>query len=589
MREQTKLGLGVVEAALLLGLLGDVLLRAEPWGLNLSLWVAALVAAFVALARRRRVASNEDGRWLLPCALAFAAAFAWRDSATLKTLDALAVLVLLALSVLRARRGRIRLAGMTEYALAALASCVSAAFGPLILLFNDIKWKEIPRGGWTRNGAAVVRGIAIAAPLVLVFGALFVAADAIYAGLVRETFNFDGARTFSHVVLFACFAWLSAGFLRGAFVANEPKVKGYGLAARVALAGVWEGASWADEAGDAQVRERKEPEVKNVSAVPAEEGRAAAFVADEAPPRGEGTGAAETKAGNVSGAAKTEAGKNAMPLPPLSISLGIIEVAVVLGLLNALFFSFVVVQLRYFFGGAEVVMTSAGLTFAEYARRGFFELVWVTALALPLLLAAHWLLKKENPAHERIFRALAGVKLLLLFVIMASAIVRMRLYQSEYGQTELRLYTTAFMGWLAVVLVWFALTVLRGERRRFACGALVSALVIVGALHFVNPDSVIVRTNAALAGRGRVFDACYASTLSADAAPALVEVLPSLRAEERGVLADNLLARWAQGRGDWRTWNRSRAGAHGMVSEREEMLREMSRAPSKYACSREEW
>src|SRR5207249_3166352 len=155
-------------------------------------------------------------------------------------------------------------------------------------------------------------------------------------------------------------------------------------------------------------------------------------------------------------------------------ALGIIEVGVVLGLLDLLFLSFVLVQSRYFFGGAATVAASPELTYSEYARRGFFELVAVSALVIPLLLAAHWLVDRRSPGNEVRFRWLAAGLVTMLFLIMASALLRMRLYQEIYGQTELRLYTTAFMLWLVVVLAWFALTVLRGQRDRFAFGAVVS-------------------------------------------------------------------------------------------------------------------
>ena len=60
---------------------------------------------------------------------------------------------------------------------------------------------------------------------------------------------------------------------------------------------------------------------------------------------------------------------------PTALSLGIVETSVVLGLLDALFLAFVAVQVCYLFGGAERVVETAGLTYAEYARRGFFDLV----------------------------------------------------------------------------------------------------------------------------------------------------------------------------------------------------------------------
>jgi Domain of unknown function (DUF4153) len=141
--------------------------------------------------------------------------------------------------------------------------------------------------------------------------------------------------------------------------------------------------------------------------------------------------------------------------------------------------------------------------------------------------------------------------------------------------TELRLYTTAFMGWLALVFVWFAATVLRGARARFAYGALVAAVLILGALHVINPDATIVRANAAHARQGRAFDAAYATTLSADAVPALVAALPHLSPGARQHAAQELLARWSAWAGaDWRAWSMARSDAWRAVAAQEAALRE---------------
>jgi hypothetical protein len=253
---------------------------------------------------------------------------------------------------------------------------------------------------------------------------------------------------------------------------------------------------------------------------------------------------------------------------PQPLSLGIIETGVILGTLNLVFLSFVVVQFRYLFGGQALVKATIGLSYAEYARRGFFELAAVAAMVLPLLLALHWLLRKEDPANERIFAALAVIQIAMLFVIMASAAQRMRLYQIEYGLTELRLYTLAFIGWLAVVFLWFAATVLRGRRERFVFGALVTGFLAIGALHMLNPDALIARTNAARVEQGRSFDARYAAWRSADAVPTLVADLPRLSREDQCNVATIVLDRWSLPvHPDWRTWSLARARAWETVSE----------------------
>jgi hypothetical protein len=169
---------------------------------------------------------------------------------------------------------------------------------------------------------------------------------------------------------------------------------------------------------------------------------------------------------------------------------------------------------------------------------------------------------------------LAAIQLLLLFVVMSSAVQRMRLYQAEYGLTEQRVYVTTFMGWLAVVFLWFAATVLRGRPEHFAFGTVLAGFALVIFLHFLNPDQFVVRTNLERANAGRSFDARYAIRLSADAAPDLVAALSSLKPQDRCIVASGLLKRWGgQQPLDWRTWNGSIAKAKHLVRENEASLK----------------
>jgi len=64
MSDRTKLGLQILLAALLLGVLADALLRVIPWGLNLMLWVMAGAGAVVMLVIRNRVGWVAERSWL---------------------------------------------------------------------------------------------------------------------------------------------------------------------------------------------------------------------------------------------------------------------------------------------------------------------------------------------------------------------------------------------------------------------------------------------------------------------------------------------------------------------------------------------
>jgi hypothetical protein len=251
--------------------------------------------------------------------------------------------------------------------------------------------------------------------------------------------------------------------------------------------------------------------------------------------------------------------RNPAPAVPQvrSFRLGVVETGVVFGLVDAVFAAFVAIQFRYLFGGAGRVESSSTLTYAQYARRGFFELVAVAALVLPVILISEWLLARGRPGLRRLHTGLAGALVALVFVVIVSALERMRIYQAAYGLTELRLYTTALIAWLALLFAWAVATVLAGRRDRFAFGALVSGLAVLVALNALNPDSLIVRRNAAA---DRAFDADYALGLSADAVPALRDVLDDLPAAQRCVVAGRLAAREVQD-GDWRSWNWGRAEA----------------------------
>jgi uncharacterized protein DUF4153 len=248
----------------------------------------------------------------------------------------------------------------------------------------------------------------------------------------------------------------------------------------------------------------------------------------------------------------------ALVAAPRRLRLGTTEVAAAFGALNVLFAAFVVVQVRYLFGGKEIVQARVHLTYAEYARHGFFELVAVALLVLPLLLAAHALIGRRS----RVVQVLSALLIGFVFVVIASALERMRLYQREYGLTELRLYATGIIIWLACVFVWLALTVVRGRRTGFAFGTLLAGFVATIALNVVNPDALIARTNLA---RPQV-DVAYLVGLSDDAVPALLERLPTLDPPLRSAVASALLRR-APGEGGWLGWNASRSHARTLLRE----------------------
>lgn len=491
-----RLGLTVLGLAAALGLLGDQLLRAMPWGLNLTLVAIALVAASTWMVLHYRLAASKDAPWLATTAVLCAVAFVRRDSPALQVIDVFALLLTLALCLLAAQGAAIRQRGITAYILATCTAAAHTWFGAPRLLFGDVNWGALPiRGRWREVGA-VGAGLLIALPLLAVFGGLFVSADATFDSLVSSV-HIDVPMLMSHVALTGVCAAFAAGALRGAWL-GDPAVAALG---------------------------------------------------------------------------------EQMASPALRYTTGV----TVLAALDALFLLFVAVQSRWLFGGAELVQATTGLTVAEYARRGFFELVTAAALVVPVLLVAEWATLREGPKQETSFRALATLLVLLVGVLLVSALQRMLLYVQAFGLTEQRLYTTAFMLWVALVCGWLAWTVLRGARPRFAFGALVQGLAVLAGLHVANPDALITRVNVTHAtGFGADFDAKYAAgKLSADAVPTLLAALPRLSPEARAEVANRLLTRWGTASTrDWRSWNWADHEARARVRAQAAALAAIPRPPS---------
>jgi hypothetical protein len=207
------------------------------------------------------------------------------------------------------------------------------------------------------------------------------------------------------------------------------------------------------------------------------------------------------------------------------------------------------------------VLAREGLTFADYARRGFAELVAVSALVLPLLLVLEPRVDCGARGVRTCFRWLAQLTVMLLVVIMGSALHRMSLYASQYGLTTDRFFATAFIVGIGVTAAWFSVTVLRGATHRFLPGAIAAWIAWLGALHVVNPERVIVETNLERIAEGRTLDLEYLHTLSTDAVPALLAGAGQLTTADRAALWPDLERKAARGEADWRAWHYGRAHA----------------------------
>jgi hypothetical protein len=561
MNERTRTGLEILQASALVGVLGNLLLRQTPWGLNAFLFVAAFVAAMLMLMRRHRPELLTKTTLALSGAMVFfASMFLLRDAEELLVADTGAILVIMGVLLLANFDIKAHVAGTFHYAVGFIWSGITSVFGPIALFVADIEWNGMPGNKFSRYAFSVLRGLIIALPLLLIFGGLFMAADAVFEGMVNRAINFEIDEVISHVAITTVLAWLTAGYFRGSMVP---------MFAKAAAATASGNADVVDAAGASFVDKVVAEPVENAHALPNDASVVDHINRSDAP----NSASAETKA-------KHDWQNFDSSVVPSVFTLGTVETVIILGLVNLLFLTFVIIQVPYLFGGLELVQNTPDFKLAEYARRGFGELVAVAAIVLPMLLVSHWLLRRDGSSVGKIFKVLAGIQIALLFVIMASAVQRLVLLTGEfgYGLTTIRFYPMVFMTWLAIVFVWFALTVLRGSRNRFAWGALWSAIVILAATNLINPHALIVRANLTLMHQGRDFDAHYNSSpdISDDALPLLLEALPTMNGDYVCRVIWRLHARLNESaeHADLRSWNYSRSRADSLLQQNRSLVQD---------------
>jgi len=248
-------------------------------------------------------------------------------------------------------------------------------------------------------------------------------------------------------------------------------------------------------------------------------------------------------------------------------------------LLDMLFAGFMAIQGAYLFGGFDS-LARTGMSYAEYARRGFFELLTVACMALGLLCALALVTRRESAARRLAFNAASSTMVLLVLGILASAYQRMWLYELAYGFTRMRIYTHSFMIWLAVVLLLFVAALVTARPQIFLTGGFASALVYLTMLNIVSPDTLIVRENIARyqanpsaltlnSGSSRFssekVDLSYLLSLSNDAVPDLAAALPILNTTQREQALRQLRARRQQlydSDDGWQSWHLGRRNAN---------------------------
>lgn len=487
-------------AALLVAWAVDFLFWGKPAGISFLIFIIlALVAGFT-LARIEQV-KLASLSWVLGIGVVLlASGTLLRSEPFTRLLNGFLAIAGLALLARTFRSGgwvRFRVLSYLVLWIDLMVAMFSRAAGLPLAPGKDSKKSSFSSS--LRRLLPVVRGVLLAFPVVILLAGLLSAADLVFADQMNSFLDLFNLNRLPEYVLRCFLILMMAYFLAGIYL-------------QAILPRGWIVHLPGDE---------KKPEAGK-PAQPAIIGKLASSEEANATDVGRVARVAEVSE-NAAGPQASSPGPGAPHQPPGSRGmgfLGAIEAFVILGSVNLLFLFFVAIQFRYLFGG-QTNITTAGYTFSEYARRGFFELVSVAVISLVLYLSLNAITRRSSAGQERAFTVLSALLVGLVVVILVSAFQRLLLYENAYGFTRLRLYTHIFIPWLGLLLL--GTITLQVLRREHYFGSLLLLTMFGFSLTFgvLNVDGMIARLNIERARTGEL-DGAYLLSLSDDVLPELV-------------------------------------------------------------------
>ncbi len=203
----------------------------------------------------------------------------------------------------------------------------------------------------------------------------------------------------------------------------------------------------------------------------------------------------------------------------------------VLSVICAVYILFFISQTSYFLSAFESIRPE-NYTFAEYARRGFFELCAIAFINLCIILFSRLLAKRdENSAQNKALTVFSCIFSVFTLFFIAIALSKMIMYIQAYGLTQLRVYTSLLMITLAVVFILMIIRQFKKFNITKTVFIVFSAVFLI--LCWSNCDSLIARynINAYESGKIEALDIEALCVLSPDAYPAIVDYYESYVAE----------------------------------------------------------
>jgi hypothetical protein len=247
-----------------------------------------------------------------------------------------------------------------------------------------------------------------------------------------------------------------------------------------------------------------------------------------------------------------------LPAEPSGRTAWIIPIAA----LDLLFLGFAAVQADVLLSSdKDRLLRATGLSYAEYAREGFWQLLIVTGLILAVVAVAVRYAPLDDGQDRALVRALLGLLCALTLVVVAVALRRLYFYEEAFGWTRLRIWVHAFELWMGLVVALIAIAGIRLKAAWLPRVVAVTGAAGLLALGLLNPDGFIASRSVDHFRHTGTADLSYLAGLSADAVPAIDRLPEPQRTCTLRRLADELIRTES-----WTSTNLSRDHARTLLA-----------------------
>ena len=215
------------------------------------------------------------------------------------------------------------------------------------------------------------------------------------------------------------------------------------------------------------------------------------------------------------------------------------DIGAILGVVTIVVGIFLTVQFQYLFGASRDLLETLDLTFSEYVRKGFTELLLAVFIGGILAYLTGAKLRSQDHTNSKVIGIFNTVMVVELGLLLLSAFRRDMLYVETYGLTRVRVIGEVFLIWLAFFLVVLLAYGWKKLREKMALTLLwVGALLVLLSINVMNVDRMIVR---GAPGHHEYTDYFYLMQLSEDAGQDWPELLQKINTDLQPLLAKESL------------------------------------------------